>query len=77
MSSPVRTCPASYRSSLVNKKPRSKPTDALDRRPGCGLVLLDEAFAKMDESRTRATLRFARELGLQLVIAAAQGKSEF
>lgn len=50
---------------------------ALDRRPGCGLVLLDEAFAKMDESRTRATLRFARELGLQLVIAAAQGKSEF
>jgi uncharacterized protein YPO0396 len=41
------------------------------------LILLDEAFAKMDEPRTRATLRFARELGLQLVIAAAQGKSEF
>lgn len=46
-------------------------------RPTCGLILLDEAFAKMDESRTRATLRFARELGLQLIIAAAQGKSEF
>jgi len=49
----------------------------LDRGPSCGLVLLDEAFAKMDESRTRATLKFARELGLQLVVAAAQGKSEF
>jgi uncharacterized protein YPO0396 len=50
---------------------------AADKKPSCGLILLDEAFAKMDESRTRATLRFARELGLQLVIAAAQGKSEF
>ena len=37
---------------------------APDGRPRCGLVLLDEAFSKMDEGRIQATLRFARGLGL-------------
>src|SRR5439155_1636657 len=46
-----------------------------DGRPTCGVVLLDEAFGKMDESRIVATLTFARNLGLQLVLAelAAEG----
>jgi uncharacterized protein YPO0396 len=42
---------------------------SLDGGPICGLVLLDEAFGKMDESRIAATLIFARKLGLQLVLA--------
>jgi uncharacterized protein YPO0396 len=42
---------------------------ALDGGPACGLVLLDEAFSKMDEQRIAAMLRFARNLGLQLVMA--------
>lgn len=33
------------------------------------MVLLDEAFSKMDEQRIAAMLRFARNLGLQLVMA--------
>ena len=37
--------------------------------PACGLVLLDEAFSKMDEQRIAAMLRFARNLRLQLVMA--------
>ncbi|GAC1459262.1 MAG: hypothetical protein PVSMB1_09210 [Gemmatimonadaceae bacterium] len=45
-------------------------------RPTCGLVLLDEAFSKMDEPRIAATLRFARELGLQLVMATPKERSE-
>jgi len=40
-----------------------------DGRPTCGVVLLDEAFGKMDEWRIGATLTFARRLGLQLVLA--------
>jgi uncharacterized protein YPO0396 len=40
-----------------------------DRRPRCGLVLLDEAFGKNDGRRIAATLRFARQVGLQLVLA--------
>ncbi|MBI5489008.1 MAG: hypothetical protein HY905_16865 [Deltaproteobacteria bacterium] len=47
-----------------------------DDRPACGLVLLDEAFGKMDESRVAATLRFARRLGLQLVLATPKERSE-
>lgn len=49
---------------------------APDRRPRCGLVLLDEAFSKMDEARVQATLRFARDLGLQLVMATPKERSE-
>jgi len=47
-----------------------------DDRPCCGLVLLDEAFGKMDESRIAATLTFARRLGLQLVLATPKERSE-
>lgn len=47
-----------------------------DGRPRCGLVLLDEAFSKMDESRIQATLRFARGLGLQLLMATPKERSE-
>jgi uncharacterized protein YPO0396 len=49
---------------------------APDGRPRCGLVLLDEAFSKMDEGRIQATLRFARGLGLQLVMATPKERSE-
>ena len=47
-----------------------------DGRPACGMVLLDEAFSKMDEARIAATLRFARELGLQLILATPKERSE-
>ena len=47
-----------------------------DGRARAGLVLLDEAFSKMDEDRIRATLRFARDLGLQLVMATPKERSE-
>ncbi len=43
--------------------------------PSCGLLLLDEAFAKMDESRVRATLAFARDLSLQLILAAPKERA--
>jgi energy-coupling factor transporter ATP-binding protein EcfA2 len=49
---------------------------APDGRPRAGLVLLDEAFSKMDEARIAATLRFARDLGLQLVMATPKERSE-
>jgi uncharacterized protein YPO0396 len=49
---------------------------SLDGRPSCGLVLLDEAFGKMDESRIAATLTFARNLGLQLILATPKERSE-
>jgi uncharacterized protein YPO0396 len=49
---------------------------APDGRVRAGLVLLDEAFSKMDEDRIRATLRFARDLGLQLVMATPKERSE-
>jgi len=49
---------------------------APDGRARGGLVLLDEAFSKMDEDRIRAMLRFARELGLQLVMATPKERSE-
>jgi uncharacterized protein YPO0396 len=42
---------------------------SLEGEPTCGLVLLDEAFSKMDEKRISAMLQFARNLGLQLVMA--------
>jgi uncharacterized protein YPO0396 len=49
---------------------------ALDGRPTCGVVLLDEAFGKMDEARISATLRFSRELGLQLLLATPKERSD-
>jgi uncharacterized protein YPO0396 len=49
---------------------------SLDQRPTCGIVLLDEAFGKMDESRISATLTFARKLGLQLVLATPKERSD-
>jgi uncharacterized protein YPO0396 len=49
---------------------------SLDGMPTCGLVLLDEAFSKMDESRIAATLMFARKLSLQLVLATPKERSE-
>lgn len=51
-------------------------TNAPDGRATCGLVLFDEAFSKMDEGRIEATLRFARDLGLQLVCATPKERSE-
>lgn len=39
-----------------------------DGRPTCGLVLLDEAFSKMDEIRIESVLGLARHFGLQLVM---------
>ena len=50
-------------------------TQSMNKRPTCGLLLLDEAFSKMDEGRIAATLAFARDLKLQLVLATPQGKS--
>lgn len=47
-----------------------------DGKPTCGVVLLDEAFGKMDEWRIAATLTFARNLGLQLVLATPKERSE-
>jgi uncharacterized protein YPO0396 len=47
-----------------------------DGQPTCGVVLLDEAFGKMDEWRIGATLTFARRLGLQLVLATPKERSE-
>ena len=47
-----------------------------DRQPSCGLVLLDEAFSKMDEYRIAATLQFARALKLQLIMATPKERSE-
>ncbi len=47
-----------------------------DGRPTCGLVLLDEAFSKMDEYRIEATLQFARALQLQLILATPKERSE-
>ena len=49
---------------------------SVDGRPSCGLLLLDEAFAKMDEGRIKATLRFARELKLQLLIATPKERAD-
>ncbi len=47
-----------------------------DGRSRAGLLLLDEAFSKMDEARIQATLDFARSLGLQLVMATPKERSE-
>jgi uncharacterized protein YPO0396 len=47
-----------------------------DGKPTCAMVLLDEAFSKMDESRIAATLQFARALGLQLILATPKERSE-
>ncbi len=49
---------------------------SISGRPLAGLVLLDEAFGKMDESRIRATLELSRGLGLQLVMATPKERSE-
>jgi hypothetical protein len=38
--------------------------------PGCGgLIMLDEAFEKMDAQNVRATAKYLNDLGLQMVIA--------
>lgn len=50
-------------------------THAMNKRPTCGLLLLDEAFSKMDEGRIAATLQFARDLQLQLVLATPKEKA--
>jgi uncharacterized protein YPO0396 len=49
---------------------------AINEGPVCGVVLLDEAFGKMDEARIGATLTYARRLGLQLVLATPKERSE-
>lgn len=48
-----------------------------DHKPRCGLILLDEAFAKMDEHRIRGTLTFAHDLGLQLLMAMPKEKTPY
>lgn len=50
-------------------------THSMNKRPTCGLLLLDEAFSKMDEGRIAATLQFARDLQLQLVLATPKEKA--
>lgn len=50
-------------------------TQSMNKRPTCGLLLLDEAFSKMDEGRIAATLAFARDLKLQLVLATPKEKA--
>jgi hypothetical protein len=47
-----------------------------DRRPRAGLVLLDEAFSKLDGPRIRAVLQFMQGLGLQVVLATPGDKVE-
>lgn len=49
---------------------------SLHGQPLAGLVLLDEAFGKMDENRIRATLALSRGLSLQLVMATPKERSE-
>ena len=39
-----------------------------NREPKIRLVLLDEAFSKMDKERSEVCLRYARELELQLIV---------
>jgi uncharacterized protein YPO0396 len=51
-------------------------TMSADGKPTCSLVLLDEAFSKMDEPRIAATLQLARALGLQLVLATPKERAE-
>ena len=44
--------------------------------PALRVMLSDEAFSKMDESRSRAVLRFlAQNMGLQLIVAMPTSKS--
>lgn len=47
-----------------------------ERKPSCGVVLLDEAFSKMDETRISAVLDLSRAMGLQLVLATPKERSE-
>lgn len=47
-----------------------------DGAPALRLMLSDEAFSKMDESRSRSVLRFlSQDLGLQLIVAMPTSKS--
>ena len=48
-----------------------------DSRGTIGLVLLDEAFNKMDEDHLKATLEFTRKLGLQLIMATPKERADF
>jgi uncharacterized protein YPO0396 len=40
------------------------------------LILLDEAFEKMDESRIKSMMRFFKELGLQVILAVPSQNAE-
>lgn len=42
-----------------------------------GLVILDEAFNKMDEDHLKATLQFTKGLGLQLIMATPKERADF
>ena len=41
---------------------------------GMGLVMFDEAFDKLDHENTEAVVRFYKDLGLQLLVAAPEAK---
>ena len=40
----------------------------LTRRPTIRLVVLDEAFSKMDQERSAVCLKYARKMDLQLIV---------
>lgn len=44
--------------------------------PSCGVVLLDEAFSKMDEKHIAGVLELSRSLKLQLLLATPKERSE-
>jgi energy-coupling factor transporter ATP-binding protein EcfA2 len=56
---------------------RLRPDAAGKQRGTIGLVILDEAFNKMDEDRLSATLQFTKRLGLQLLMATPKERAEF
>lgn len=56
---------------------RLTPEQVAKQRGTIGLVILDEAFNKMDEDRLKATLAFTRKLGLQLIMATPKERAEF
>lgn len=56
---------------------RLQPERGARGRGTIGLVILDEAFNKMDEDHLRATLEFTRRLGLQLIMATPKERAEF
>lgn len=56
---------------------RLKGEAAGKQRATIGLVILDEAFNKMDEDHLKATLEFTQRLGLQLIMATPKERAEF